>query len=156
MFLLLAVLLADSTQLIRPPLPGFKVVNQTSAGGVTIVEQIPRGETAQRWSRMVTVQRFDGLAQRISAAGFLQLIAKNAGESCPGVKVSDIRTVGGTPQLRVDCPLNKPTGHPETFIMRAVAGSTDMHVYQVGWRRSPWPADVQWALAYLDGVKLKR
>lgn len=157
MFVLLAaVLLADSSQLVLPALRGFKVVNQTSAGGVTIIEQIPRSETAERWSRMVTIQRFEGLAERVNAAGFLQLIAKGAGESCPGVIVSDIRIVSGTPQLRIDCPLNKPTGHRETFIMRAVAGSTDMHVYQVAWRREPWPADVQWGMTYLNGVKLKR
>lgn len=151
-----AAFLADTTELLRPALPGFKIGNQASGGGVWIVEQIPRRESVAKWTRMVTTQRFEGLAGRIDAAGFLQSIANGASSSCPGAKASGIRLVGGAAQLRVDCPLNKATGRPETFIMRAVMGSTDLHVYQVAWRRVPWPADVQWGLAYLNGVTLKR
>ena len=155
-FLFAAALLADSSQLVRPPLPGFKIANRASANGVTIVEQIPSKETIEKWSKMVTTQRFEGVAGRLDANSFLQLIAKGARETCSNAKVSDIRLVGETPQLRVDCPLNRATGRSETFIMRAVMGTTDLHVYQVAWRRAPWPADVQWGLAYLDSVKLKR
>jgi hypothetical protein len=151
-----AMLLADGTQLVQPPLPGFKIGNQVSADGVRIVERIPRNERIERWTRMVTTQRFEGLGARTEPAGFLQLIATGARDWCPGVEVSAIRTVGGAAQLRVDCPLNRATRRPETFIMRAAKGTSDLHVYQVTWRRRPWPADVQWGMAYLDGVTVKR
>ncbi len=141
--------------LLRPPLPGFVVGYNVARDGNSIAEQVPQGETVEKWTRMVTTQRFAGVARRTDSNGFLQLMLDRLQQACPGAKVIYRRTSGKTSQMRVDCPLNPSTGLPEIFIAKAIPGAADMHVAQVAFRRAPTPDDVSWADRYLAGVKLK-
>jgi hypothetical protein len=141
--------------LARPPVPGFIQGYQAARDGNSIVEEIPAGENVDKWTRMVTTQNFAGVASRIDANGFLQSMIDGLANACPGAKVTYRRAAGKTAQMRVDCPLNPSTGLPETFFAKAMAGSADMHVAQVAFRREPRAADVAWAERYLSGVSLK-
>jgi hypothetical protein len=154
---IIAGLLASSSdeQVIRPPLPGFVVGNQQAAGELSIIEQVPSGETVERWTRMVTTQRFGGLAGRIDAPGFLSKLAALAAERCAGATASAVQTTGPTAEVRVDCPLNAETGQPETFIAKAIVHGPDLHIFQVAWRRVPTAADIAWGERYLEGVSIK-
>lgn len=154
---IIAGLLAFSAdaQVVRPPLPGFVVGNQQAAGGASILEQVPSGETVERWTRMVTTQRFEGLADRIDAAGFLNRLGALTTERCAGAKASEVRKPGTSAEIRIDCPLNPETGQPETFIARAIVHGHDLHVFQVAWRRVPTATDVAWGEHYLQGVAVK-
>lgn len=154
---IIAGLLASSSdeQVIRPPLPGFVVGNQQSAGGASIIEQVPSGESVERWTRMVTTQRFEGLADRIDAPGFLGKLAALTAERCAGAKASGVQGTGASAEVRIDCPLNPQTGQPETFIARAIVHGRDLHIFQVAWRRVPTAADVAWGEHYLQGVSVK-
>lgn len=141
-------------RLAAPALPGF--VTGYSAGNAqqSIREEIPRGETVERWSRMVTTQWFAGLAARATPSQYAQNMLSKLPQQCPGARISPVSslTVSGRPAVRfqVDCPL----GSGETFILLAVAGQRDMHVKQVAWRGGTTPAGLQWGRNFLAGTVL--
>ena len=143
----------------QPALPGFTQVVQEQGGGNAIAEWVPRGETILQWTRMVTVQRFGGLAASVLPAPYLDRIRANLLQAaCPSATTSPITelTVSGRPaaQFRVDCPMNPRTGAPETFFLRAIGGARDMHVVQIAFRRRPTAQDVAFAQQHLAGVAL--
>ena len=153
---MLALLAAIAMEaLMRPGLPGFVVGTDVARNGNSIVEQIPQGETVDKWTRMVTTQRFAGVARRTDGNGFFELMINGLQRGCPGAKVAYRRPSGKTAQLRVDCPLNPSTGLPETFFAKAMPGASDMHIVQVAYRRVPNAADIAWAERYLASAKLK-
>ena len=104
---------------------------------------------------MVTIQRFEGLAERLDAAGFLNMLAKATARSCADLKASDVHGSAGSAVVRLDCRVNSETGLPETFIAKAVVHGRDLHVFQVAWRSVPSANDVVWGERYLDGVSVK-
>ena len=153
---MLALLAAIAMEaLMRPAVPGFVVGYDMARDGNSIIEQVPDGETVEKWTRMVTTQRFAGVARRTDGNGFLQLMLDGLQRGCPGARVTYRRATGKAAQMRVDCPFNPSTGTPETFFARAIRGESDMHVAQVAFRRVPSAADVSWAETYLASVKLK-
>ena len=136
-------------------LPGYVVGYKAGDQRRSIREEVPQSENVQRWSRMITTQRFAGIANQITPADFARLMIRNFAASCPG-------SVSGTPgefmvsgrpaaQLRFDCPLLPSTGKPETFVLLVVAGEQDLMVRQVAFRSVPTDDDVQWAEAVLSG-----
>jgi hypothetical protein len=149
---------AGQEHLAAPALPGF-IVGYTAANAQqSIREEVPRGETAGAWSRMVTTQRFGGTAR----AGTPEVYARNTSagipRACPGARVSPIASlrVSGraAAQFQVDCP-HSAGGRPETFILLAVAGpGGDMHVKQVAWRGGTTPQGLAWGRSFLAGVAL--
>jgi hypothetical protein len=143
----------SSEWLAQGPLPGFVIGFQQADGGSLIVERVPTGETVQRWTRMVTIQRFAGdVPIDRWVAGFVG----GLGENCPGARSSDPvwSEVEGRRAVafRGDCPRNPATGLPETFFLRAVSGATALHVAQVAFRSVPSAADAAWALRHLETV----
>jgi len=158
MFALMTALLIGGSsveELVRPALPGFVVGYQQSVPSAAIVEEIPEGETVEKWTRMVTTQRFTGLTRTIDPKGFLTMLAQGASGGCPGATASSVQQMGPAAQVRFDCPLNPATGLPETFIARAIPGASDLHVAQIAWRKLPGAKDLAWAEAYLSGVQIK-
>jgi len=141
--------------LARPPVPGFVAGYEVAKNGNYIQEQVPAGENVEKWTRMVTTQRFAGVAESTSANGFLQLMIDGLASGCPGASIVYRRANGRSAQMRVDCPKNPKTGLPETFFAKAMAGSADMHVAQVAFRSIPKATDVAWAEKYLESVSLK-
>lgn len=139
---------------------GFVSAFRNAANGSSVEEWVPRGETVQRWTRMITVQRFAGVAERASAADYVQTVAEGLPDSCPGAQVGAIGrlVISGQPaaRVRVDCPRNPSTSLPETFFLLAIAGQSDMHVAQVAFRRVPTRADVDFARQQLESVQITR
>jgi hypothetical protein len=146
-------------RLKAPVLPGFVVGFEASNATQTIREEVPNGETVERWTRMVTTQRFTGLAARSTPAVYARTIASQLPQACPGATVSPITelTVSRRPAARfqVDCPRNA-TGQTETFILLAIAGARDMHVKQVAWRGGKSASDLAWASGFLAKTVLCR
>jgi hypothetical protein len=141
------------------PLPGLVIVHHRAGGGSLIVERVPRGETIDRWTRMVTNQRFAG---EIAAGGTIDRwhagFVQNLSVACPGFRASvpaRLR-IEGRPALefRGDCPRNPDTGRPETFFLRVIGGRADLHLAQVGFRSVPTPAEAAWARGHLATVTL--
>jgi len=151
---LAAIPAAAEERLVQPTAPGFIVGYQAEAGGASIMEQIPAGETVHDWTRMITTQRFDGVARNVSPEGFLQIMSQGLRRACAGATTSDVKLANGATVLRANCPFNTATGKPETFFARTLAAGDRMHVVQAAFRRVPTAADVQWARTYLNGVAL--
>ena len=147
----------NAEHLAAPALPGFVVGYSAGNAQQSIREEIPRGETVEAWSRMVTTQRFTGLAQRTSPAAYAQSVLAPLPRACPGAAISPIAnlTVSGRPAVRfqVDCP-HSAGGRPESFILLAIAGRSDMHVKQAAWRGGTTPAALSWGRQFIDGTVL--
>jgi hypothetical protein len=146
-------------RLVSPPLNGYVVGNQAANAAQSIREEVPRGQTVDHWARMVTTQRFTGLATRATPQAYARTITDSVPRACPGAAVSSIAslTVSGRPAARfqVDCPRNPAaSGEAETFILLAIAGQSDMHVKQVAFRGAKTAADLAWARGYLDHTVL--
>lgn len=146
---------APHDRLEGPSLPDFAVGYQAANAEQSIREEVPRGETVERWSRMVTTQWFAGLPAQITPAEFTQTIGRSMANSCPGAKVPTPHelAVSGRPAALIIavCPKLASTNRPETFIMLVVAGEKDMLVRQVAFRSVPTPDDLEWAEAVLSG-----
>ncbi|QGN53736.1 hypothetical protein [Novosphingobium sp. Gsoil 351] len=144
--------------LARAALPGFVEGYAAANATQSIREEIPQGETIEAWTRMVTTQRFGGLADRASPANYLGNVAAGMARACPGGRTTAFtpRTLAGRAgaTMRADCPYLASTGKPETFIIVALPGAHDMHVRQVAFRRVPTNADLAWAEVVLAGVRL--
>jgi hypothetical protein len=150
------ILLAASTVQAAPkewsaPLvvPGFAVGYEQGNDQQSIVEQVPKGETVEQWTRMLTSQRFIGRAFEPGPTQMLINIQGLLRRACPGGKTTQITefTVSGqaAARMRSDCPLNPETGKPETFFIVAFAGDKDLFSEQVAFRRVPTAADVSFA-----------
>ena len=142
----------------RPAANGFVVGFDKANAEQSIVERIPAGETVERWSRMLTSQRFVGRARDPGPQGLLANIEGLLANSCPAGSTTEIvaMTVSGRPaaRMRSDCPRNPQTGLPETFFIVAFAGTSDLFVEQVAVRRVPTDADVAFATTDLQQVRL--
>jgi hypothetical protein len=149
---------AAQERLVAPALPGF-VVGYTAANAQqSIREEIPRGETVEAWSRMITTQRFVGTARAATPEVYARNTMAGIPRACPGARVSPVtglRISGrAAAQFQVDCP-RSVGGRPETFILLCIAGrSGDMQVKQVGWRVGTTPEGLGWGRNFLAGVAL--
>lgn len=149
---------AGQERLAAPALPGFVVGYSAANAQQSIREEIPRGETVEAWSRMVTAQRFIGTARAATPEVYAHNTTAGIPRACPGARVSPVTSlrVSGraAAQFQVDCP-HSAGGRPESFILLAVAGpSGDMHVVQVAWRGGTTPQGLAWGRSFLAGVAL--
>lgn len=152
-----AVAQSGGERLVSPALPGFVQGHAAANAEQSIREDVPRGETVENWTRMVTTQRFSGLAARTTPAAYIQTILSQMPRACPGARSSAVANVqvGGTAtsRLQVSCPRGTG-GRPETFLMLAIAGRADMHVKQVAFRGPTTPAGLAWANGFLNATVL--
>jgi hypothetical protein len=141
----------------RPPAAGFVVGFDKANAEQAIVERIPAGETVERWTRMLTSQRFIGRASDPGPRQLLVNIQNLLARACPGGSTTQIvaMTVSGRPaaRMRSDCPLNPQSGLPETFFIIAFAGDKDLFAEQVAFRRVPTAADLSFASKDLQQVR---
>jgi hypothetical protein len=139
--------------------PGFVVGFRAANANEAIEEWVPKGETVQNWTRMLTFQRFPGLVQRgRTGPELLDFIAGRIASVCPGAKTTAIaRSIvlgRETATLTTRCPRNPATGKPETTFYRAITASSDVHVAQVAFRSVPDAAAEKKARDYLASVVL--
>jgi len=119
---------------------GFEVGYQASQNGMVIAEFVPKGETVEAWSRMITVQVFRGLpnADGDQLASNMQQGWETA---CAGSDVgrADAGTVNGYEWVawHFSCPLNPETSLPETMWLRAISGADALYVVQYAYRALP-------------------
>ncbi len=146
---------AATERLVSPALSGFVTGHSAANAQQSILEQIPAGETLQAWTRMVTTQRYGGLARRATVAQYIANVRAAVPNACPGAALSPVEslTVSGRPAARfqLDCP-RSVGGRPESFIMLAIAGPSDIHVKQVAWRGGTTAAGLTWGRNYLAGT----
>lgn len=147
----------QAERLVSPALPSFVSGYEAGNSAQTIREEVPRGQTVENWTKMVTTQKFTGLAARATPVQYAQNILGGLFRACPGAKASPIKslTVAGRPAVRfeVSCP-SGTGGQKESFILLAIAGKADMHVKQVAFRGALTAPDLAWGRKYFDAVVL--
>ena len=143
---------APNDRLVLPMPEGFVVGHRETAQSGTIEERIPRGETVEKWSRMITILKINGGVDAATYATNFEATIKNA---CPGTKSMRIAaTTAGHPSIdgRMDCPRNPSTGQPETFFFRALSSGGAIHMVQVAFRHIPDVKETGWARAQIQGA----
>ena len=138
-----------------PDLPGFTVVHEQANRNQSIREEVPKGQSAQNWKKMVTTQWFRKLTERMSPVEYAGKMIASLPRSCPGATASTVQSlkVSGfkAARFKVICP-STATGQAESFFLLAVAGNEDMYVKQVAFRGEASSADFLWARKFLAGV----
>ena len=141
--------------MVAPDLPDFAVVYEKADRNQSIREEVPKGQTAQSWSKMVTTQWFRKLTERLNPVEYAGTMLKSLPKSCPGATASPVQSlkVSGFDAVRfkVVCP-STATGQAESFFLLAVAGDDDMYVKQVAFRGEATAGDFLWARKFLAGV----
>lgn len=150
----MALVLQAGEWLAMPMPDGFVSHAQTAQMG-TIDERIPKGETLERWTRMITLISLNGdIDPQVYAREFDKGLVRN----CPGAKAwpRTASSMGTHPAIdgRLDCPRNPETGLPETLFYRIVGLPGHIHMVQVAFRSVPDAAGVAWAEARIDGAML--
>lgn len=145
---------APEERLAVPIAEGFVVGHKQTAQSGSIEERIPRGETVQKWSRMITILKINTSASPASYAANFEGVVTRA---CPGTTAA--RETGptghGAVDGRMDCPRNPSTGQPETFFFRVFGGNGNaIHMIQVAFRHMPNDKEADWARAQIAGAIL--
>jgi len=138
-----------------PFVVGFHAANADQS----IEEWVPSGENVDRWTRMLTYQRFTNLVARgEDAPAFARRMQGLLRGACAGVQLDAITTgtENGThvAQFGSRCPRNPQTGLPETTFFKMIDGASDLHVAQVAFRHAATADEVRWAHAQLASVVL--
>ena len=145
-------------RIAQTPLDGFEVAHRAQNDVQSLEEWVPRGETVERWTRMVTIQRYSHSMGLGSPQTYLEQLAREVAQACPGLGASPVEsiTVSGRPGARLlaECPRNPTTGLPETFFAMAIAGTANLHGVQFAFRRTPTASDLDWAASQLESVVL--
>ncbi len=121
-----------------------------------MMEMVPRAETAQNWSEMVTIQTFLGLRSK-PAAGFLNNMGALWQRQCPGFTHGPVfnGVSNGYPvsMVLLTCSRDPITGKPETTMFRAISGADSFYVAQYAFGYAAGPDNIRKAAGYLATVK---
>ncbi|WCT75286.1 hypothetical protein PQ455_08735 [Sphingomonas naphthae] len=142
---------ALAERIMAPPTPNFVVGYNASNAQMQMVELVPKGQTVQAWTTMITTQRMIGM--KVPAATFLTELSKKLSAACPKGSATAV-PMGGSAGLRYDCRMNTATGKMETTFARAINGPNDLYVVQVAYRSLAMPKEAGWAREYLGNVRL--
>jgi hypothetical protein len=147
-----------SERLVSPRLVDWQIGYYHAADGQVVRKEVPHGQSAEAWQRMVTTERMH-LAADMTPAGYVRELAAALTQDCAGARVSPLhqtnRSGHAAVQVRIDCPgSNRTGGQRETAIVLAIAGTSELHVKQIAFRGDMGPADAPWVERYLSGVAL--
>lgn len=106
-------------QVQLPPLPGFVPGHSQRLGDQQIVEFVPRGQTVQRYTKLVTLTSFR-TRPGVTGDQLLRAFVQRYGAGCPRAQVRALDLGAGNRGARIDCPRHPKTGRPETNFVRVV------------------------------------
>jgi hypothetical protein len=142
-------------RMVSPALPGFEVGSTNSNGPVSMTEEVPRGESVQDWSAMVTTHRMANAP--LTPVQFLTAFAAGLNRVCANATVGGpfavTRAGRQAATLTFDCPVSRATGGRETTTILAIAGSSAMFVKQVAFRPA-YGGSRSWASSFLAATKV--
>jgi hypothetical protein len=147
-------------QLVMFAMPGnFAAIGENTNGPSYIREAVPKGETAERWTQMVTVTGAKGLAgnPKVSPEAFAGSIVGGFKSACPDSFAA--RALGPTKFGEYDAFValagcgrveQAPDKHSETALVITIKGSADYYTLQWAERA---PAS---AMPAIDDAKQER
>jgi hypothetical protein len=146
--------LIQGENLMFSPPQDFKMGFQSQRGSYSITEFVPRSETVDDWTHMLTVQIYPRAT--IDPASFLQDVGKRYVDSCPGTTAKGLYTgkINGyvVSMLLLRCPNNPATRKPETTAFRVIKGKDALYSVQRAWRAIPSDLEVDEVMQTLAKV----
>ena len=134
----------------------FKIGYKVSSQKMTMTEMVPKDETVEDWSEMVTTQIFYNSS--ITPPAFLRNIGAKWLGACPGSTHGKLNSgiAKGYPvsMLLLACPNNPNTGKPESVLIRVIQGKTTLYVVQYAFRSEASPSAINKASHYLAEVNV--
>jgi len=137
---------------------GYVVGYEKRQGKQLIVEMVPKGETVEDWTEMLTTNiYFGGLG--LTAEQFqVGISAQWKSNICPGSesKVLKNGVENGYPVSvwYLYCPNSRLSQKPEWTWFKAIQGNDSFYVVQKAWSREPDDDDINRWIDYLGSVKL--
>lgn len=145
----------DAENILTPLPPDFKIGFNSQSGASEMHEYVPKSETVEDWSRMITVQIVHGLAA-VDPESFATQLQQRWEGACPGGQAKEAHqgNENGYPVVvwLYACPLNPETGKPENMWMKAIRGTDALYDVQYAFRRELAQDMVAPAMAYLRAV----
>ena len=138
---------------LRPP-ADFVVANTQRQGTSQTVEWVPRGQTVQRYNKVITLNTFVA-KPGLTPSTVLTAFAQRYRAACPRAAVAPIILGGGNTGVRIDCPRTPRTGKPETVFARAVAAYPAMAIVQYATTYYTMPAEAAQARDFLGRVAVR-
>lgn len=135
-----AAMAGERLQVPRPA--GWQALPLHSAPGVEMDELVPEGETAETWTRRITVQAYRGTDLTVPA--FLDLVARNTAAICDAAAAEPPR-LGRLGELEagsrfVGCGRAQADGSGLYALYYAIRGRQALYVVIRAWRGAPFPA----------------
>lgn len=136
--------------LITPVPSGFKL----GFAKEDFMEYVPRGETVQDWSQMLTVILYRG--KSLDPDAYSKTMAANWSKGCPGSEAVKV-TSGNENHYAFAlwlyaCPLNPQSGKPETMTMKSIRGADSFYIVQYAHRKAADQSTVTPEAKYLRTV----
>ncbi|MCR6629780.1 MAG: hypothetical protein NVV74_06850 [Magnetospirillum sp.] len=139
-FLGLAAPALAAERLQVPELPGWRVVSSVTDRAGESTELIPPGETADAWTRRVTVQAFRGVPMTVQ--DFLDKVVGNTAQVCDGVTAGPpgLGKVGGQDAgtRTIACGRYKGDGKGAFTLHYVIRGREAFYVVTRMWRGEPF------------------
>jgi hypothetical protein len=136
---------------------GYKVGQMDKKEKVTFVEMVPKAQSVQTWTEMLTTTVYHGgiklnLNQYYSA---MSAMWKKSCKGSSGVFQSQGKENGYPFALWVlICPLNPASQKPEWTWFKAIEGNDSFYVIQKSWRMEPKQDDVVSWMKYLRKIEV--
>lgn len=141
-------------QVYLPPAADFVPAFKDAKNGQTIVEFVPKGETVNAWSRMITLQTLP-LGPGMTENSFMVSWTRRYTAACPRAAVNTVPLSNGLRGVRIDCPRNPMTGRPETVFARVIPMGRGVAMVQVANAGIAMPAHAGWARDFLGKVTVR-
>lgn len=105
-------------------------------------EFVPKGESVEQWSEMITIQLFDAANRN---AGFYARIESLVKQACEdgSTHVTPVTEENGYPVkvFQMYCPTNRKTGMGEVTFFKTIEGKDKFYVVQKAWRTEKYSVD---------------
>jgi hypothetical protein len=134
---------------------GYKIDYQTQQGNVLLTEMVPKAETVNNWTEMVTTHVYLG-AKNLSHESFQAEMEKSWLAACKGGEIAPIKKGnenGYAFSMWVQtCPNYPATGKPEDTLLKAIKGNDSYYVVQKAFRFEPTDEQISRWVLYLRTV----
>lgn len=141
--------------ILVPEPKGFEVGHQAGNSVESLVEYVPKGETVEDWSQMVTVQVFRDI-DNADPERFGQTVASLWSKSCQGARTGQVSSAMengyATSVWIYHCPLLASTGKPENMMAKFIAGADALYGVQYARRSALNEAEMRQTTIYLTRV----
>ena len=143
---------AVAAPLLMPAVPDYVLAHSQKNATGAIAEYVPKGQTVQNYTRMITTNLLGGFGKVPSPELIKQFVGRYVA-SCPGAKVMAV-PMGGSAGARIDCTRHPATGKTETVFARAIPAGADQYLAHITYRYIPMPKETLWARDFLGAMKI--